>query len=87
MLVHENLIHLLIYFQLSRSGPPGFITLLIIFSPEELSIQRFESLGGNHLHVTFKCTCLRVTITLFTAASSRGALISHCPLPKREKSL
>lgn len=46
------------YFQLSRNGSPGSITLLTIFSAEELSIQRFESLGGSHLHVTSMCICL-----------------------------
>lgn len=87
MLVHENLMYLLTYFRLIRREPLGYITLLTIFSLDELNIQTFESLGGNHLHVTFMCICPRVIITLFNAASSRGALVSHCPLPKREKSM
>lgn len=64
MLVHENLIHLLILLSTKQEWVSRLLTLLTIFSPEELSIQRFENLGGNHLRVTLMCIWLRVTTTL-----------------------
>lgn len=58
---------------------------LTIFSPEKLSIQRFKSLGGNHLHLAFTCICLRVIRRLINTVPSNTALVSH--LPKTDKNL
>lgn len=68
-------------------GFPRLHYSLTIFSPEKFSIQRFESLEGNHLHLAFMCICLRVIVTVLNTVLPKAALFGHLHLPKPEKNL